>query len=351
MGTGFKNDQTRAYDASLQSDGKLVLVGTDVRTATPTLTEYFVARYQTGLVVSNISGPPSVNEGATYTLNLSSPDPTTSQWTIDWGDGGPAQVFAGNPSTATHVYADGPNNYTISATIVTGTGTFAVGNTQAVSVLNVAPTLAISGAATVDEGATYTLSLSASGDPGPDTIDHWTINWGDGPAQTVAGNPSSVTHVYADGPNNYTISATATDEDGTYAAGNTVAVGVGNVSPTLAISGAASVNEGATYTLSLSSSDPGTDTISQWTINWGDSTQIVSGNPSSVTHVYTDGPNNYTIGATATDEDGTYLAGNTVAVAVLNVAPTLAISGASSVNEGDVYTLALSVERSWRRRH
>ena len=35
----------------------------------------------------------------------------------------------------------------------------------------------------------------------------------------------------------------------------------------------------------------------------------------------------YTISATATDEDGTFAAGNTVAVTVHNVAPTLAISG------------------------
>ena len=46
--------------------------------------------------------------------------------------------------------------------------------------------------------------------------------------RSVSGNPASVTHVYADGnsTSNYTISATATDEDGTYAAGNTVAVNV-----------------------------------------------------------------------------------------------------------------------------
>ncbi|HEX4415393.1 MAG TPA: PKD domain-containing protein [Lacipirellulaceae bacterium] len=344
LGSVAKPNLTRSHDADLQPDGKLIVVGNYVQASSPNLTEYLVARFQTGLVVSSINGPATVNEAATYTLNLSSPDPTTTQWTINWGDGGPAQVIAGNPSTATHVYADGPNNYTISGSIVTSTGTFAVSNTQAVSVLNVAPTLAISGAATVNEGATYTLNLSVSGDPGPDTINQWTINWGDGPAQTVAGNPSSMTHVYADGPNNYTISATATDEDGTYAAGNTVAVGVGNVAPTLAISGASSVNEGAAYTLNLSASgDPGADTISQWTINWGDGApQVVTGNPSSVTHVYTDGPNNYTIGATATDEDGTYLAGNTVAVAILNVVPTVSISGAASVNEGSVYTLGLS---------
>ena len=87
----------------------------------------------------------------------------------------------------------------------------------------------------------------------------------------------------------YTISATATDEDGTFAAGNTVGVTVNNVAPTLAISGAASVNEGSTYTLNLSKSDPGADTINHWTINWGDGTQVVSGSPASVTHVYADG--------------------------------------------------------------
>ena len=156
----------------------------------------------------------------------------------------------------------------------------------------------------------------------------WTINWGDG-TQVCRGNPSSVTHTYADGTTNYTISATATDEDGTFAAGNTVAVTVNNVAPTLTISGAASVNEGSSYTLNCRLRS-GADTISQWTINWGDGTQVVSGNPSSVTHTYADGTDSYTISATATDEDGTYAAGNTVAVTVNNVAPTLAISGAAS---------------------
>jgi len=50
--------------------------------------------------------------------------------------------------------------------------------------------------------------------------------WGDGPGRQR--HPSSVTHVYADGnaSSHYTITATATDEDGTYAAGTTVAVNV-----------------------------------------------------------------------------------------------------------------------------
>jgi hypothetical protein len=77
----------------------------------------------------------------------------------------------------------------------------------------------------VDEDATYTLTLSSS-DPGADTIASWDIDWGDGNVETVSGDPTSATHIYSSGPNDYTISATATDEDGTWAAGNTVDVHV-----------------------------------------------------------------------------------------------------------------------------
>jgi uncharacterized delta-60 repeat protein len=323
-------------DMALQPDGKILATG---YTQTPDGHEKFViARYESGLATQTIAGPADINEGQTYTLTLSSNDPTTTQWTINWGNG--TQVVAGNPTSVTHVYPDGNANYTISATVTTATGTVPATNTVAVNVHNVAPTLAISGASDVNEGSTYTLSLSSS-DPGTDTITQWTINWGDG-TQVIGGNPSSVTHVYADGNASRTISATATDEDGTFAAGNTVSVAVHNAAPTLAISGGSDVNEGSSYVLSLSAADPGTDTITSWTINWGDGTQVVSGNPSSASHTYADGDANYTISAMATDEDGTFAAGNTVAIAVHNVAPTLAISGASDVNEGSPYTLSLS---------
>ena len=293
-----------------------------------------------------LSGASTANEGAVYTLNLASSnsDSAITKWTINWGDGSTVQTVTGNPSSVTHTFADGAGTRTISATATNSSGTFNAGNTVAVAVANVAPTLAISGASTVNEGAVYTLNL-ASSDPGADTITKWTINWGDGSAvQTVNGNPTSVTHTFADGPGTRTISATATDEDGTFNAGNTVTVTVGNVAPTLAISGASTVNEGAVYTLNLASTDPGTDTITKWTINWGDGSavQTVTGNPSSVTHTFADGNVSRTISATATDEDGTFNAGNTVTVTVNNVAPALTLSGASSVNEGAVYTLNLA---------
>ena len=77
----------------------------------------------------------------------------------------------------------------------------------------VPPTVTISGPATVNEDATYTLNLSATGEPSNHPITSWTINWGDGTAdQTITGNPSSATHVYAEA-GSYTITASATEDE------------------------------------------------------------------------------------------------------------------------------------------
>jgi hypothetical protein len=240
----------------------------------------------------------------------------------------------------THVYRAGPSTHTIRASAADDVGTYQAGNTVTVTVDHVAPMLTISGAATVNEKATYTLHLSSSA-PGAVTINEWTILWGDGAIQTVRGNPSAATHVYAVGPNTWNIMATATDPEGTYAAVNTVSVSVNHLPPTITIRGAASVNEGATYSLTLSGID--THPISEWDINWDDGTvQTVTGDPTKVTHVYAQGPAKYIISATATDDLGIYDASNTVAVAVKHVPPKATIRGAGAVNEGTTYTLQLS---------
>lgn len=288
-----------------------------------------------------ISGAASINEQASYTLNLSASDPgqTISSWSINWGDGN-TQTVSGDPTSVTHAYATGPNTYTIQASATDGTGTYSAGNTVSVSVLHVVPTLSISGASSVNQGSLYSLLLSASD---LHNILSWTINWGDGDTQTVSGNPSSITHTYATGPNSYTIQACATDNVGTYSSGNTQSVSVLYVAPTLTLSGAASVNEGASYLLNLSASDGG-HTISSWAINWGDGTgtQNVSGNPSSVTHVYLTAPLTATITATATDDQGTHSAGNTVITTVNAVPVSIALSAATSVNQGSPFSLALA---------
>lgn len=86
-----------------------------------------------------------------------------------------------------------------------------------VRIANVAPTLTVTGAAGVLGGQPYTLKL-ASSDPGRDTITKWVIDWGDGRIDTLAGNATQALHTYARPGGNFSIRATATDEDGSYAA-------------------------------------------------------------------------------------------------------------------------------------
>jgi uncharacterized delta-60 repeat protein len=188
------------------------------------------------------------------------------------------------------------------------------------------PYLALIGATSASEGATYTLQLDA-GNLGSRTIDSWEIDWGDGNVDTYTTSPTQVTHVYAD-DGYYVIGASAVLDDETYVAGGqsgTHAVYVENAAPYLSISGGTSADTNSLYTLHLSSSDPGTDTIQYWTIDWGDgNTENVEGNPSSVQHYYASS-GNYSISATATDEDGTYETGGGTAGGALD--PTFGNNG------------------------
>ncbi len=73
------------------------------------------------------------------------------------------------------------------------------------------PAVTIAGAPNTSEGADYQLSLSFS-NLGSLTINHWTIDWGDGQS-TVPGSATEADHFYADGPNTYNIDASATLSD------------------------------------------------------------------------------------------------------------------------------------------
>src|SRR5262249_44972242 len=95
---------------------------------------------------------------------------TNAQITAIETSGAPAML--GQQSfTDTHQYKDnqaGNAPYTVTATVTDAGGASGSASTT-VRVLNVAPTLTISGAASVNEGSPYTLNLSSS-DPAPDTI-------------------------------------------------------------------------------------------------------------------------------------------------------------------------------------
>src|SRR5260370_689332 len=202
---------------------------------------------------------------------------------MHWGDGH-SDNFIGNPTSAgsqSHTYNDGPNDYTITVDLTDDDGTHTNAGSLAVHVNNVAPTIALSGSANVDEGSTYTLTLGAITEPGNDgdAITAYTIHWGDGkPDTTGSGSPpSTATHVYDNGPNNYTIMVDLTDDDGAHTGNGSQAVHVNEVPPTIALSDntvGTQIGQGSTYILTLGAvTDPGTDAgdqVTTWTVHWDD---------------------------------------------------------------------------------
>ncbi|MGH7703165.1 MAG: Ig-like domain-containing protein, partial [Gemmatimonadales bacterium] len=78
-----------------------------------------------------------------------------------------------------------------------------------------------------------------------------------------------------------TVTITANDGNGGIST-TTFSLTVNNVAPTIALTGATNINEGSLYTLNLGTvTDPGTDTVSSYTIHWGDgaSDPVVIGSP------------------------------------------------------------------------
>jgi plastocyanin len=283
-----------------------------------------------------LSGAAAVNQNASYTIQLSASDAghTVSAWSINWGDGTTTNP-AGNATTATHTYSTA-GSHTISG-FATDDVTSYSANTITLNVAAFNPAASISGSANVQINTSYTLQLAASGF-GLDTVGSWTLHWGDGATQTVNGNPASVLHTFT-AAGNYSITASANDGASSYSA-SPVAVSV-VTAPTFTISGAAAVNQSATYTLSLAGSDPG-HTIAGWTIQWGDgSSSNVAGNPANFTHQYS-AAGSYTITSTATDDAAASFNSNSVAVNVAAFSPAVSISGSSGVIKNTSYVLQLS---------
>src|SRR5204862_2609825 len=85
--------------------------------------------------------------------------------------------------------------------------------------------------------------------------------------------------------------------------------------------------EGSAYSLTLGAvTDPGTDTVADYLVHWGDGQSDTYHSTGVKTHTYADGPSNHPITVDLTDEDGSFLnAANALSVDVNNVAPTVAL--------------------------
>ena len=189
------------------------------------------------------AGPYSTVEGQGVQLNGANsldPDglPLNYSWDVN-GDGTFGDATGAAPSLSWSQlqalgFNDGPSTPSSVRVRVTNTiGDVSTSQPTTITITDTPPSVVISGNSAVLESATYTLNLSAT-DPGADQVTSWQITWQPGVTETLAGNPASVQHTYTV-EGDYTITGTATNEDGTFAS-NAVAVMVG-VPPRVTSSG------------------------------------------------------------------------------------------------------------------
>ena len=161
-----------------------------------------------------LAGSTQSSEGSAYSLRLASPLVAASEWLVNWGDGR-VEPIAGDPNSATHIFADGRSGPTVYATARDAQSNIYLANLWQIDVTNVPPTLLIAGSSTIESGQPYTLTLSSS-DPGQDKLAYWSVEWGDGTRSSLSGKATSATHIYKltqPQPKALLIRASARDED------------------------------------------------------------------------------------------------------------------------------------------
>ena len=136
--------------------------------------------------------------------------------------------------------------------------------TESVTINNVAPIATFNGAASVNEGSPISLTLTWPSDP---VLGGHHRGFSTSFTAATASAPSAP-RAQRDCPTSDNGSRRSRvnikDKDGGFHDVHGDAVTVNNVAPTIAISGAANVNEGSAYSLTLGAvTDPGTDTVSE----------------------------------------------------------------------------------------
>ncbi len=299
--------------------------------------------------------PASVTEGTAIQLSGSATDPSTAD-TISsyaWLVKKNGVDYTSGTGADFNFTPDDNGSYEVSLSVTDDDGGVGTAS-QTITVDNVAPTAAFTGApASSSEGTAISLSGSAT-DPGIfDTFAYaWTVKKDGSNYKTGSGASYSFT---PDDNGSYEVSLKVTDKDGgTGTASQTITVD--NVAPTLSNISLTSgtINEGGSVTLSGSIMDLGSADSFTLTVDWGDgspasSTSLAAGKTSfEVSHTYADDDPTGTasdvieIGLTLTDDDGGEATDRT-SVTVNNLAPSLTIS---SPDNGSLYAINTTVDLS-----
>jgi sugar lactone lactonase YvrE len=168
-----------------------------------------------------------ISEGSALTLNTQAQDPNGLALTYSYdvnGDGIFGDAVGKSPTLSwaqlVKLGINQPGTWNVQVMVADAAGHVVTSTTVPLTVDYKAPTIRISGAASVRVGQTYTLNLASLPTGAIYNISSWTINWGDGnPPQVVTGNPATVTHTFTKA-GRMIIKAQATDDHGTYDSNN-----------------------------------------------------------------------------------------------------------------------------------
>ena len=265
----------------------------------------------------SVVGTGTATEGAAYGIEFGVSDPgddPVAEWTVDWGDGGPAEVLPGDAAGAAHAYADGPNAYAVVVSADNGGGVFAA-DPHAVAVGNAPPAVDAGPDVAILEGGSFAGAASFA-DPGSLDTHTATVDYGDGSPPVDLGpvDPSGFAipaHAYADGPGAYPVTVAVADQDGAVGT-DALLVTVGNAAPVVgAVTGSTHpVGPNATVSVGAGFTDAGALETHTAVIAWGDGTTSAgtvteNGGVGTVagSHTYA-AAGTYTVTVTVIDKDG-----------------------------------------------
>ena len=258
-----------------------------------------------------LAGPTTADEGGTNAYSFTVADPGADTFPASsetCGANGTLSDRIFDPATGSGsfrcTYSDASSGSVVRVTVLDddgGSGSDSI----TVTVNEVAPTVALTGPATVDEGGTGVYSFSTS-DPGDDTFT--LVGAGCGPNGALANlafnsatGSGSFQCTFPDGPAASTVSVQVQDSDGQLSNVAAIVVAVANVAPAVTLNGPSTTVEAQTERFSFNVSDPGQDSFSLLLESCGDNATVVGSSFDPATGsgdfdcTFPDGPANSTV--------------------------------------------------------